>query len=372
MQEDKLKFQFDLQLFAKDGPSGEKTEEATPKKKQDTRKEGSVVNSKDLTVGFSLLSVFLTLRFAVGYVGRKILASFYEFYNMIPRFVRDGIDIKACSELTARILLDVILMILPFLLTGFIVGFLATKVQFKWMVTTKPLKPKLSKINPIKGFKRMFSKQTLFELAKAIIKIVLIGYVVYDSLNDRKHLLYSLYDMGMQQSLTVLLHVLFQVGMKTSVVMILIGIVDYAYRKHKHNEDIKMSKQEVKDEFKNTEGDPKIKSQQKQRMMQASQRRMMQAIPQADVVITNPTHFAVALSYDANISTAPIVVAKGADFVAGKIKEIARDNHVEIVENKPLARMLYYNVDLNKEIPPELYQAVAEVLAYVYNLKNAS
>ena len=155
------------------------------------------------------------------------------------------------------------------------------------------------------------------------------------------------------------------------MVMLVIGFADYLYQRYKHRQDLKMTKQEVKDEFKNTEGDPQIKGQQKQRMRQASQRRMMASVPEADVVITNPTHFAVALKYDAEEHSAPVVTAKGTDFLANKIKEVAREHQVEIVENKPLARMLYYNVEIDREIPPELYQAVADILAYVYNLKRA-
>ena len=154
------------------------------------------------------------------------------------------------------------------------------------------------------------------------------------------------------------------------VIYLVIGIVDYVYEKRKFKKDMMMTKQEVKDEWKNTEGSPEVKQKQRQRMAEVSRRRMMQAVPEADVVITNPTHFAVALKYEQNKGRAPVVVAKGEDFLAARIKETAREHNVEIVENKPLARMLYYNVELNEEIPPELYQAVAEVLAFVYNLKN--
>ncbi|MBD8924765.1 MAG: EscU/YscU/HrcU family type III secretion system export apparatus switch protein, partial [[Eubacterium] rectale] len=153
-------------------------------------------------------------------------------------------------------------------------------------------------------------------------------------------------------------------------VYLVVGIADFVYNKHKFNEDMKMTKQEVKDEYKNTEGDPQIKGRQKRKMQEASQRRMMQDVPKADVVITNPTHFAVAVKYDANENSAPVVVAKGQDYVAMKIKEIAKENDVEIVENKPLARMLFHNVDIGAEIPPELYQSVAEILAMIYKTKN--
>ena len=165
--------------------------------------------------------------------------------------------------------------------------------------------------------------------------------------------------------------VVLNAGLKISIAYLMIGIADYIYQKYKFREDMKMTKQDVKDEFKNTEGNPEIKGRQRQKMREVSQRRMMQDVPKADVVITNPTHYAVAVQYDAEKAKAPIVLAKGEDFLAQKIKEVAKENHVEIVENKPLARMLYANVDVGQEIPPELYQAVAEVLAMVYNMKNA-
>ena len=160
--------------------------------------------------------------------------------------------------------------------------------------------------------------------------------------------------------------IIFDVGLKISIIFAVIGAADYIYQKWKFSEEMKMTKQEVKDEYKNTEGDPQIKGRIRQKMREASQRRMMQDVPKADVVITNPTHFAVALKYDAEVSRAPVVLAKGEDFLAQKIKEIAKENNVPLVENKPLARMLYHNVDIGMEIPPELYQAVAEVLAMVY------
>ena len=158
--------------------------------------------------------------------------------------------------------------------------------------------------------------------------------------------------------------------MKVSFVYLIIAALDFAYQKHKFNKDQMMTKQEIKDEYKNAEGDPAIKGKQRQRMQEASRRRMMQDIPKADVVITNPTHFAVAIQYDAEVAAAPVVLAKGEDHLAAKIKEAARENHVEIVENKPLARMLYYNVDIGQQVPPELYQAVAEVLAMVYHMQG--
>lgn len=258
---------------------------------------------------------------------------------------------------------------LPFMAFGFVVTLLVSIVQVGWKVSTKPMKPELSKLNPLNGFKRIFSKDSLFELVKSILKIVIIIYIAYTSIKDNANDLFALYDLGLNQAVALVGTLIINTGIKISIVYLVIGLADFIYQKHKFNEDMKMTKQEVKDEYKNTEGDPQIKGRQRRKMQEVSQKRMMQDVPKADVVITNPTHFAVALKYEAEVSSAPVVLAKGEDYLAQKIKEVARENKIEIVENKPLARMLYHNVDVGAEIPPELYQAVAEVLAAVYKAK---
>jgi flagellar biosynthetic protein FlhB len=262
------------------------------------------------------------------------------------------------------------LIVAPFFIAGFVMAFLSNYIQVKWVVSTKPMAPKLSKMSPISGFKRIFSKNTLFELFKSILKIGLICYIAYTSLRDEAGDIYVLYDLSLRQALALVGTLIINVGLKISIVYLIVAILDYAYQKHTFNEDMKMTKQEVKDEYKNTEGDPQVKGQQKRRMQEASRRRMMQDVPKADVVITNPTHLAVALQYDAEKNPAPVVLAKGEDYLAQKIKEVARENDIQIVENKPLARMLYHNVEVGEQIPPELYQAVAEVLAAVYRAKT--
>ena len=360
----------DLQMFAKEGPGGEKTEDATTKKLDDVRQEGNVAKSVEVSTAATLLALFVCLKFAIGFVGDRLMSTFKEFYTLITRYCVDGIDISGLNYLMWKIILDIGITIAPFLLLGFLVAFLSNALQFKFKVTSKPLQPKFSKMNPINGVKRMFSLNTLVELLKSIVKVVVITYIAYGVFTEHIKELYLIYDMSVMQSISLMYNIVLELALKICVLFCVIAAADFMYQKWKFKSDNKMTKQEVKDEFKNQEGDPKIKGQQRQRMQQASQRRMMAAIPEADVVITNPTHFAVALSYKTGQGQAPIVVAKGADFLAGRIKEIARDNQVEIVENKPLARMLYYNVDLGAEIPPELYQAVAEVLAYVYQLHN--
>ena len=364
---------FSLQFFAKDGPGGEKTEEPTSKKLTDARKEGQVAKGKDLTSSVMLLVLFMVLRFTVGNMGENIIECFNKNYTLIGDLfssTRGEFNMQYTIKVIQTASLDMLLMLLPFFGVGFIVAIVIEIAQVKWKPTTKPLQPKLSKFNPINGVKRIFSVKTLVGLLKQIVILVIIGIVVYNKLIGRMADIYNLYDISLTSAVMLLGDIIFDIGTIICVVYLIIGIADYVYEKRKFKKDMMMTKQEVKDEWKNTEGSPEVKQKQRQKMAEVSRRRMMQAVPEADVVITNPTHFAVALKYEQNKGRAPVVVAKGEDYLAAKIKEAARENNVEIVENKPLARMLYYNVELNEEIPPELYQAVAEVLAFVYNIKN--
>ena len=365
--------EYNLQFFAKDGPGGEKTEEPTSKKLDDARKEGQVAKSKEITNAFELLTFFLLVYFWVQYMGTYFIGNMYDIYSQIPEYIKmyDGrIQSQTFRALFIQSLGRILLIVAPFLLVGVFVSFVTNIVQVKWRPTTKPLKPKLSKLNPINGFKRFFSLNSLVELVKSFLKIGLVVYVVYSYLKKNMPALYQFYDLSLNQGIMQVGMLVVNLGIRISLFYMIIAFLDYVYQKIKFKNDMKMTKQEVKDEYKNQEGDPQIKSKQRQRMQEASRRRMMQQLPQADVVITNPTHYAVAIKYDQEIYDAPYVVAKGADYLAQKIKEAAKENHIEIVENKPLARMLYANVDVGGVVPPELYQAVAEVLAFVYHLQG--
>ena len=369
-----LLFEYDLQYFAKEGPGGEKTEPATDKKKDDARKEGQVAKSKELTGAISLFAMFLVLKIFIGNIGTSFLQTFSEAYNRIPEMttLTEGMVIpREFAGVMNQIIIKILLMLLPFLAAAFIVAFIVDLVQVKWKPTAKPLQPKFNKLNPINGFKKLFGVDKLIELLKSLLKLIIIGYMAYSTLKDEAAQLFLLYDMQLIGALKLFGDIVINMSLKICAVYLMIGIVDYVYQRHKFNEDLKMTKQEVKDEFKNAEGDPQIKGKQRQRMQEASRRRMMQDIPQADVVITNPTHFAVAVKYDPQVAPAPYVVAKGEDFLAAKIREEAGKYGVDIVENKPLARMLYYNVDLGAQIPPELYSTVAEILAVIYNRREA-
>lgn len=373
MQKSELMLQYNLQFFAKDGPGGEKTEQPTAKKLQDARKEGQVAKSKEIANAFGILSLFLILQFYVGLMGTSFLQSFNAVYNQIPDVVKmynGELSVAAIQLIIRSMMLRLLLIIAPILLIALAVAMICDIVQVKWKPTTKPLKPKFNKLSPLKGFKRFLSPNSLVELIKAILKIIVIGYVVYSYLRGRAGQLFLLYDISVEQAIGLIREVVVDLGIRIAAVYMIIAFLDYFYQKWKFNEDMKMTKQEVKDEYKNQEGDPQVKGKQKQRMREASMRRMMQQLPEADVVITNPTHYAVAIKYDPDKYDAPYVLAKGEDYLAQKIKEVAKENDIEIVENKPLARMLYANVDIGGLIPPELYQAVAEVLAFVYHLKG--
>ena len=364
---------YDLQFFAKEGEGGEKTEPATDKKLKEAREEGKVAKSQELTFSFSLIVLFLVLKFFVSYLGEKMIGLIKTIYSGMAEFVdinNVGLTSHAVSAYFVNIIIQFFLIVLPFFIFGVIITILINIVQVGWKVSTKMLQPKFDKTNPINGFKRIFSSQSVFELVKSIVKIGLIALIAYFSIKGHANDLFILYEIPLNQAIALVGTIIIDTGLRISLVYLIVGVADFAYQKHKFNEDMKMTKQEVKDEYKNTEGDPQIKGRQRARMREASQRRMMQDVPKADVVITNPTHIAVALKYDAEVSKAPVVLAKGEELLAKKIKDVAKENNISIVENKPLARMLYSNVDIGEEIPAELYQSVAEVLAAVYQANN--
>lgn len=372
-QEERWMLEYNLQWFAKDGPDGEKTEPATSKKLREARDDGKVAKSKELTSAFDLIVLFLVLKVFISTVGTGFLEVFYYVYNTMPDFVSiNAMDLssKAVSNFFAVIFMKMLIIVAPFFIFGFVINVVISVLQVGWKVSAKPMKPKLDRFDPMNGFKKMFSKDSLFELFKSILKIGVIVYVAYTSIKGEKNDIFILYDMPLNQALALCGEVIINTGLKISIVYLIIGFADFIYQRFRFNEEMKMSKQEVKDEYKNTEGNPEIKGRQRQRMREASRQRMMQDVPKADVVITNPTHLAVAIKYDPEKAKAPIVVAKGEDFLAQKIRETAKENHIEIIENKPLARMLYANVEIGEAIPPELYQTVAEILAMVYSTRQ--
>ena len=368
MELENLVLAYNLQFFAKYGPGGEKTEPATSKKLDDVRKEGQVAKSKELISAVSLLALFVLIKVYIGIVGEKLLKVFQDFYNTFDKIISSsatGLPMNLSLEAVKQMLISIVLIAAPFLIVAVIIAFLLNVLQQKWMVTAKPLQPKASKISPLSGFKRIFSVKQLVELLKAIAMMAVIGIVAYQTIKDKLPLILTFYNIPLYTAIAAVGNILVDMGIRVSAVFLIIGFADLIFQRHKFKTDNMMTKQEVKDEFKNSEGDPQVKGQVKRRMMEISRRRMMEALPEADVVITNPTHFAVALKYEPNSGKAPVVIAKGADYLAFQIKDKAKEYHIEIVENKPLARILYHNVDIGMEIPPELYQVVAEILARV-------
>ena len=360
---------FNLQFFAND-EGGDKTEEATPKKPDDARKEGQVAKSQELATAVTLMALFGSLKVFVGYIGGNFWNSFPEYYNSIETYSKGPFNTNHAAAFINSAMWTILLTCLPCFAIAVVLAVVINVVQVKWQPTLKPLMPKFSKLNPINGFKRIISLDKMVELLKAIVKIGVIGYLAYSELSDSAGLVNAFYDMALFDAVAFIGEKVIDFGFKVAIIYMVIGLADYIYQKFKFKKDMRMSKQEIKDEFKQTEGDPKIKGQIRQKMREASQRRMMQQLPQADVVITNPTHLACAIQYDKTKAEAPILLAKGADYLAQKIKEVAKENDIPIVENKPLARMLYHNVEIDEEIPEELYQMTAEVLAYVYSLKE--
>ena len=373
MDNETLLLKLNLQFFAKDGPGGEKTEPATSKKLNDIRKEGQVAKSKELITAVSLMSLFIILKIYLSKLGTGLIDVYTQVYNSISKVVDDsynGLPIRTAGSVMQQVIIDMIKLVIPILLVAIVIAILGNMLQQKWMVTAKPLQPKFSKISPISGFKRMFSVRQLVELIKSIAMISIIMIVVYNTVKSKMNILLTFYDVGLNTALSTIGSIIIDLGIKISAVFLIVGFADLFYQRIKFKNDNMMTKQEIKDEFKNTEGDPQVKGQIKRRMQEVSRRRMMQQLPEVDVVITNPTHFAVALKYEPDAGKAPVVIAKGADYLAFQIKDKAKEYNIAIVENKPLARILYHNIDIGMEIPPELYQAVAEILAVVMRTNN--
>lgn len=356
-----------LQFFAESGGGGEKTEDATPRRREKAREEGQVAKSTEVTTTFILVIMFFAIRILGPNIGFRIIRLLEA---MAQLFSVENVDRAFANDLFQYILLELMFMVLPIVAIAFGIAFITNVMQVGWKPTAKPLQPKFSNMSPLNGLKRMFSLKTLVELLKSILKIAIILTIVFFAVRDYESMFYMFYELELFQAYGFIITLALDVGIRIGAFFIVVALIDYIYQRYSLNKKLKMSKQEVKDEYKLTEGNPEVKNQIRRRMREASMRRMMQELPEADVVITNPTHFAVAIGYDDAVASAPRVIAKGADLVAARIKQKAAEYEIEVVENKPLARTLYYTVEIGDEIPPELYQTVAEVLAFVYNLKK--
>jgi len=353
----------DLQYFA-----GEKTEKATPKKRQDARKKGQIVKSQDVTSGIVLLAVFMFLFFAGGSLFNNFLSFFHESISHYT--LTDPLTIDTVMVMFTETLIEMAKVILPVMAIAVVAGVAGNFLQFGLLFTAEPLKFDLKKIDPIKGLKRIFSLRAIIELIKSILKISLIGTVTFLILWMNIEDVLSLSFKNPWEALHTVGKLTALMGIAAAFVLLFIAVLDYFYQRFDYEKNLRMSKQDIKDEHKNTEGDPLIKSRIKQRQREMAMRRMMQEVPNADVIITNPTHFAIALKYDEGKMDAPVVVAKGVDFIAQKIKMIAKEHEVIMVENRPLARAMYDQVEIGDAVPEEFFRAVAEILAYVYRIKR--
>ena len=344
----------------------EKTEEPTPRKIEDARKEGNVPKSME-TVGFVIL---LLASIIVIFYLKVVTVRLEEYFSYIYSFIGIEITVERVYQIVIKSLEYFFLILLPVMAVIFVAAIIGNVAQFGFLFTVKPLIPKFDKLNPIKGLKRIFSFKTIFEGIKITLKVFIAFFVGF-------YLFLSFLDEIPKLELMQIFEQLKWFENKAAIIIFsMLGVffvfaaIDLIYQRYSYKKSLRMSKQEIKDEFKQTEGNPEVKAKIRQLQREMSKKRMMAEVPQADVVITNPTHYAVAIRYDKEKEDAPRVIAKGVDNLALKIKEIAREAGVMIVENPPLARELYKSVEIGEIIPPKLYKAVAEVLAYVYKAKG--
>ena len=346
----------------------EKTEKPTPKKRADVRKKGEVAKSRELPSVAVLLTGTLMMAVSIPFINTQMRVVMEKTLQEFPASDLGLADmISLCHELSVIFLL----MIGPIMAVVFIMAILSNILQVGFLLSGESIKPKLSKLNPLKGFARLFSMQSLMEFIKSMTKLLIVGIVSYIFIRGEMDRIMGLMDLELQAILAYILITVLKIAIVCALAMMILVAADYAFQRWQFEKRIKMTKKEVKDELKTTEGDPMIKSRIKSIQMEMSRKRMMQDVPKADVVITNPTHFAVAIKYDSAVMGAPQLLAKGAGAVAQRIKALAQEHQIPVIENKELARNLFAAVDIGQEIPVELYQAVAEVLAYIYKLKSA-
>lgn len=359
---ERLPLVFDLQRFA-----GERTEPATPKRREEARKKGQVPRSHELVTAGVLAAIFLLLHQSGG-----------GLVVRLADFLAASLDGAAAVDLTDGNVLGwyvqaavfFLATAAPLFLVSLGTGLVLNYLQVGFLFTTAPLTPDLGKLNPGRGLQRLFSRHALVELVKSLAKVVLIAWAAFGAVRPAFDLVLGLNETELGEVFPTLEILVYRVGLRVSLALLVLALLDYAYQRWDYGRGLRMSKQEVKDEAKQQEGDPQVKGQIKSRMRQMAMRRMMQRVPQADVVITNPTHLAVALQYETKTMDAPEIVAMGADYLAQRIRELAEENRVPIVENPPLARALWSTGEIGQAIPLDLYQAVAEVLAFVYRLKR--
>jgi flagellar biosynthetic protein FlhB len=337
----------------------ERTEQATPRKRQEARQKGQVARSAEINGAAIFLALVLTLPVAMRWGGERFLAAFQQ------QILQAGV-----GRLSDAIGLSALMVLAPLMAAAFLTALVANAMQVGIYFTAQPLQPDLNRINPVKGFQRLFSQRSAVELLKAVLKFGLIAWVAWRTLQAETERLVAASQLPMPHALAPMTDALYQVGLRVGALWLVLAILDYLYQRWDFEKTIRMSRYELKQEFKETEGDPYLRARIRQRMQEAARQRSIRDVRRADVVVTNPVTYAVALRYDRATMNAPRVVAKGKGWLAQRIREEALKWHVPIVPNPPLARSLYAQVEVGQEIPSALYQAVAEVLAYVYRLRR--
>ena len=345
----------------------EKTEQATPKRREEARRRGQVARSQELNSAVVLLAALTGIYLLGGILYRNLSGFTVQTLERCCRLEITPSSLHAHMLTWGKIFFSAVG---PIVLVVGTAALAVSLAQVGFMVNEEALTPKFNRLDPIAGAKRLVSKRSLVELAKGIFKILIIGYISYTTIIPEMPRIVTLADVGLWDSFQYIGYMVFKVGLKTALVLLILAILDYLYQRWEFNQGIRMTKQEVKEEMKQTEGDPQVRMRIRSLQREAARKRMMEEVPEADVVITNPTHYAVAIKYDMEAMFAPKVVAKGQNLIAQKIKEDARSAGVPIVENKPLAQALFKAVEVGMEIPEDLYRAVAEVLAYVFRLKG--
>lgn len=353
----------DLQFFA-----GEKTEEATPKKKQDERRKGRVAKSQDINTAILLAFCLFALFIFGGFILETMLHFFIETFTNLMHW---DVTLESVAYVFNGATIEAAKMLSPVMMFAIVAGFTSNLIQTRGFIfSTEPLKFDLKRMDPIKGAKRIFSVRALVELAKSFLKITFVGAITFSIIWLFKDEVLMLIFKNAESALALFSRVAIIMGFSATAALLFLAVLDYLYQRYDFEKNMRMSKQDIRDEFKNMEGDPQIKSKIKEKQQMMATRRMMAEVPEADVVITNPTHYAIALKYDEDQSDAPYVIAKGIDHTAKKIREIAETHQVVTVEDKPLARTLYQVVEIGDSIPEEFYQAVAQILAYVYQIET--
>jgi len=343
----------------------EKTFQATPKRRQDARKKGQVFKSTEIVSALMLLGFIAVLKYWIPTMLAKMQSLFPYVYGLSYEWTT-----RSITSLMVSLLWIGIQIVGPIFIVGAMIAIGANYLQVRSLFTIEPLKPQLSRISLISGAKRMFGVRAWVELAKSLFKVIIIGYFLYATIRDNFEIFPAMARLSVGQGAAFIGGLLINLAWKIAISFVFIALFDYLFQWWDYEKNLKMSHEEMKQEYKQTEGNPQIKAEIRRKQRAMAMRRMMQDLKTADVVVTNPTHFAVALRYDPKENSAPYVVAKGADEVAQRIKQLAKEYGITIMENKPLARALFAQTEIGQGVPADLYKAVAEVLAFVYRLKR--